>query len=231
MPLHDWSKTEGWEGVHDVWLVELLRCVKNQLPVGYRAHLGTSPSLNIDLDLGKPDVAVRHWESENGNGSSQIESSTAEPHRHITTFALDPDLSLIVTHHGRLAAAVEIISPRNKDRPEARVTYLGRYFGYLNARASLLLVDVHPQPIKFSFADALAVALRVDEPPLPSPMAISFRDGGAVPDRGAIVEIWRWPLTPEKPLPIVSLFLPNSVEIKVDLEATYTRAAADNYLT
>ena len=78
-------------------------------------------------------------------------------------------------------AAAELISPRNKDRPSARATYLARYLGYLNQCASVLLVDVHPQPAKFSFADALAVELQIDEPPLPCPMAISHRGrrGGA----------------------------------------------------
>ena len=73
MPLHDWSELEGWGGVHDVWLVELLRSVQTQLPTGYRAHLGSSPGLKVDADLGKPDVAVRHWNGGNGNGS--IEST------------------------------------------------------------------------------------------------------------------------------------------------------------
>ena len=31
MPLHDWSKLPGWEGVHDIWIVELLRWIKPRL--------------------------------------------------------------------------------------------------------------------------------------------------------------------------------------------------------
>lgn len=231
MPLHDWSALTGWESVHDVWLVELLRSVQRQLPAGYRAHLGSSPGLRVDPEQGKPDVAVRHWGNGNGDGSPASQAQSSGPHRHIVTFALDPDLAVLVTRHGQLAAAIEVISPRNKDRPSARATYLTRYLGYLNVRASLLLVDVHPQPFGFSFADALARELQADEPPLPSPMAISICDGGAVPDRGTILDVWRFPLTPGQPLPTTPLVLPDRVEIGVDLEATYSRAAADNYLT
>jgi hypothetical protein len=231
MPLHDWSVTEGWEGVHDIWIVELLRCVKAQLPAGYRAHLGSAPGLRIDPEQGKPDVAVRHWENGNGTGIPPAASPSSEPHRQVVTFELDPNLAVLVTRRGQLAAAIEVISPRNKDRPSARATYLARYLGYLNSRASLLVIDVHPFPTGFSFADALAAELQVDEPPLPSPMAISIRDGGAVPDRGTVLDIWRYPLTPGQPLPTTPLWLPGPVELRVDLEGTYSRAAADAYLT
>lgn len=231
MPLHDWAELGGWQGVHDYWLVELARNIKAQLPAGYRAYLGTTPGLRIGADLGKPDIAVRHGPEGNGNASVAARPRTEEPHRQVATFSLDPDLAILVTRDGQLAGAVEVISPRNKDRPGARLTYTARYLGYLNARASVLLIDVHPYPQGFSFADALAAELQVDEPPLPSPMAVSICDGGALPDRGTLLEIWRYPLTPRRPLPTAILALPGPVEIRVDLESTYSRAAADSYLS
>ncbi|HEX3149870.1 MAG TPA: DUF4058 family protein [Gemmataceae bacterium] len=231
MPLHDWSDLGGWEGVHDYWLVELARCIKAQLPAGYRAYLGSSPYLKVGKDEGKPDVSVHH--SANGNGVARTSPSTSleQPDSFITTFALDPELAIMVTRQGALVAAVEIISPRNKDRPGARTNYTGRYLGYLNARASLMIVDVHPQPFGFSFADALAVELDAEQPPLPAPMTISIRDGGAVPDRGTRLEVWRRPLTPGQPLPTMPLFLSATDSVHVDLETTYARAAADAYIT
>ena len=33
MPLHDWAALAGWEGVHQVWIVELLYWIKPRLPV------------------------------------------------------------------------------------------------------------------------------------------------------------------------------------------------------
>ena len=231
MPLHDWKDLEGWEGVHSYWLPELARSIKPQLPAGYRAYLGSIPGLTISSDGAKPDVAVRHWE--NGNGAEHVATAAPArgPSRHVVTFALDPDLAVLITYRGRLAAAIEIVSPRNKDRPSARQYYTGRYFGYLIRRASLILVDVHPRPAGFSFADSLATQLELSEEHLPSPMAIAFRDGGSVPDRGTMLDIWREPLTPGRPMPFMSLFLSATEHVQVDLEGTYTRAAADAYLT
>ena len=58
----------------------------------------------------------------------------------------------------RLAAAVELVSPRNKDRPESRAIYLNRYMSYLIEGCTLLLVDVHRRPLRFSFADHMNVS-------------------------------------------------------------------------
>ena len=45
MPLHDWTELTGWDGVHQIWIVELLYWVKPRLPEGYRAYIGTTPTI------------------------------------------------------------------------------------------------------------------------------------------------------------------------------------------
>ena len=47
MSLHDWSALAGWDGVHQVWIVELLYWIKPRLPAGYRAYIGTTPTFAI----------------------------------------------------------------------------------------------------------------------------------------------------------------------------------------
>ena len=47
MPLHDWTAVSGWDGVHQVWIVELLYWLKPRLPAGYRAYIGTTPTFAI----------------------------------------------------------------------------------------------------------------------------------------------------------------------------------------
>src|SRR5438067_8875818 len=69
--------------------------------------------------------------------------------------------ALHVMTQGRPVAAVELISPRNKDRTTSRAFYLSRYLGYLQEGVHLLLVDVHRRPLNFSFADALAHELNL----------------------------------------------------------------------
>ena len=229
MALHDWNRLDGWEGVHDIWLVELLRHVKARLPPAYRAYIGSTPALSVGAGDQKPDVAVRRWHPENPPATSPAKSQPDS--EGVALLSRDPQTAVHVTLRGRLVAAVEVISPRNKDRPSSREQYLSRYLGYLVQGANLLLVDVHPRPLSFSFADALAVEAEIpDQPPLPAPLAVTYRVGEEAPAGGRFVAVWRRALAVGQPLPELPLPLTVHDAIPVDLEETYRRAAADAYL-
>ncbi len=115
MPLHDWANLDGWEGVHDIWLVELLYWLKPRLPEQLQAYIGLTPALSLDAVEEKPDVAVRQW---------LPDPATAAAARHDKSdiagmlMELDSQTSIHVKSRGRLVAALELVSPRNKDRPE-----------------------------------------------------------------------------------------------------------------
>lgn len=233
MPLHDWTDRSSWDGVHHLWITELLRWIKPRLPEGYRAYIGTAPTVAIGAPGGKPDVSVHKWD---GNGEPDLSSPAAraeamEPDEEIAVATLDPGKALFVEQHGRLIAAVELISPRNKDRPVARAAYVSRYTGYLLEGVHLLLVDVHRRPIDFSFADEIARQLEIEQAPLPSPLAVSYRTGEPVPSGGRLLAIWRRPFVIGEPLPTTVLPITVDLGILVDLEYTYLQAAADAYLT
>ena len=230
MPLHDWTERGGWEGVHHIWITELLRWVKPRLPAGYRAYIGSVPTVAVGAPSERPDVAVRQW-PESPGGQSQAAATGDEPDEEIAVATIDPATALYVEVQGRLAAAVELISPRNKDRPTSRATYLSRYLGYLQEGIHLLLVDVHRRPLQFSFADRLAEELQIRQPPMPPPLAISYRVGEPAATGGRLLAIWRHPLTVGGVLPTVKLPLGVGVTVAVDLEQTYVAAAADAYLT
>ncbi len=234
MPLHDWSELSGWEGVHDIWIVELLRWIKPRLPRDYRAYLGSSPALAIGSAAERPDVAVRQWLPEPVSQSplspSAQVSAEPEPDEEVATITLDPQTAVYVSAHGRLIAAVELISPRNKDRASARNVYLARYLSYLQEGAHLLLVDVHPRPYGYSFADRLAAELEIRQPTCPVPHAISYRVGEPAPAGGRFVAIWRRAMAAGQPLPTMPLPLGVGLSITVDLDETYRHAAADAYL-
>jgi hypothetical protein len=234
MPLHDWNTVQGWDGVHLLWISELLRHIKPRLPAGYRAYVGSAPLIALSEPEGKADLSVRQFPQTpppNGGPSEASPKTEEEPDVEVAVATLDPTRSLFISREGWLVAAVELISPRNKDRPSSRTHYLSRYASYLMGGVHLLLVDVHPRPYGFSFADELARDFQIDQPRLPTPMAVSYRVGEEAPDGGRFLALWRRPLTVESALPTVPVALTVSDSVKVDLEETYMHAAVDAYLS
>lgn len=235
MPLHDWTDERGWDSVHPIWMTYLIEWVQPRLPEGFKAFLGGVPALTVASANGKPDVGVRRWEPtqpapEPATGTAVLEPD-AEFH---VSFRLDPHRAVHIDFHGRLIAAVELVSPRNKDRADSKDTYTNRYLGYLRFGVHLLLVDVLPRPRTFSFADAINAGLGGDLPPLPSPFAAAYRVNGPIPvgdDIGSSFGVWRRPLRVGEPLPTLPLPLGLHQSVTIDLEHTYQRAAERAYLS
>jgi len=233
MPLHDWSETRGWEGVHLLWIAELLRWIKPRLPAEYRAYVGSWPVIGVGSGSdSRPDLGVFDRPGKTPGHPPTIveERETTEPDVQIALATIEPATTLFIERAGFLVAAVELISPRNKDRPSSRSLYLSRYAGYLLGSINLLLVDVHRRPAAFSFADGIAEELGFAQAPCPAPLAVAYRVGDPAPTGGRFLAIWKRPLAVGSPLPTLPLPLTVDLAVPVDLEQTYARAAADAYL-
>jgi Protein of unknown function (DUF4058) len=231
MPLHDWSALTGWDGVHHLWISELLYAIKPLLPAGYRAYVGTTPTFAIGgPGDDRPDVGVRDWPPAPPTETSSPTPLTDEPDEEIAVAALVRDTALLVERQGRLVAAIELVSLRNKDRESARDTYASAYVGYLLRGVHLLLVDVHRRPLGFSFADRVGTELGLTRPSLPSPFAVAYRVGEPAPSGGSLLATWRRSFAVGKQLPTLPLPLSVGESVSVDLDRTYRRAAEAAYL-
>ncbi|MCI0682830.1 MAG: DUF4058 family protein [Gemmataceae bacterium] len=237
MPLHDWTDRAGWDGVHHLWIGDLLDWIQPRLPEGYRAYIGTAPTLAVGAPTERPDVGVRLWPqdapgSAPPNGADQSGEPMDEPDEEIAVAvaALDVTTALFVESKGNLVAAIELILPRNKDRYAAQTSYLSRYLGYLFQGVHLLLIDVHRRPLNFSFADRINQELGLERPSCPAPFAVSYRVGEPAASGGRLLAFWRRPLVVNHALPQLPLALSVHASVTVDLESTYQRAAKRAYL-
>ena len=227
MPLHDWRDDRGWDSLHIVWQAQLLEWVQPRLPAGYRAYLCGVPALTVDTPNGRPDLNVRNW---NPPPDRTADAAAVEPDAEtVATLTLDPLRVLQIDLHGQLIAAIELVSPANKDRPDSRERYTSRYFGYIHNAVHLLLIDVLPLPLGFSFADAVAANAGIDQPPCPVPFAVSYRVGEPVPE-GTLIARWVRPFAIGDALPTIPLALNVHQSILIDLEHTYREAAHRVYL-
>src|SRR5205085_7936131 len=117
----------------------------------------------------------------------------------------EPPGAVHVFRQGQLVAAIELVSPRNKDRPASREFYRNRYLGYLWSGVHLMLVDVHRRPLGFSFVEALASELQCRFPAELPPHAVSWNVGGPTPEGGQFLDGWYRALTVGEPLPTLPL--------------------------
>src|SRR6185437_1912566 len=128
------------------WISELARPIKDELPNGYRAYLGSGPAVAIGAPPLRPDLSVRSSNSsttttpELGQIRQRADESESSPDLEVAVASLEVEPSLLIELDGRLVAAVELISPRHKDRPVARTNYGRRYAGYLMEGVNLLLI-------------------------------------------------------------------------------------------
>lgn len=236
MPLHNWIDEQGWDSVYSVWLVYLLEHIQERLPIGYKAFLGGVPCLTLDVGRGKPNINVCQWGTRTGLVIETATSGTSvlEPDLETSvSLRLEPQRGIYVDFRGQLVAVLELVSPCNKDRSEAKATYTNRYLGYLQLGVHLLLVDVLSRPKGFSFSDAVTSRLGMELSPLEPPFAVTFRVGEIVPladDKGTLVGLWRRGFKPGQTLPTLPLPLNVHQAVMIDLEETYQRAAKRVYL-
>lgn len=230
MPLHDWTRLPRWSNFHKLWIYELFEWLQPRLPEGYRAYMGTLPALAVGGPPVDPDVHVERWRAPGTIDESQPES-TNEPEIEVAVKSVEPASTLYVEQDGWIVAALEVVSPGNKDRNSKRTQYTGRYASYLAGCINLTLIDVVPKPREFSFADAIAAELEIrDHEPLPTPYAVSYRYNGPSATGGSAFGIWRRRLAVGSALPTIPLALSVQRSVIIDLEATYLRAAGKAYL-
>ena len=128
----------------------------------------------------------------------------------------------------RLVAAVELISPSNKDRPEARAQFVSKCAAMLRQSVSVVLVDL----VTIRSFDPYAELLRWvggrdpslgEPPPATYAAACRWRPVGAK----MTLEAWSRPLTVGDPLPVLPLWLAEDLAVPLDLEASYEQTCRD----
>jgi hypothetical protein len=153
------------------------------------------------------------------------------------TLAVETDLSdfdeyevrVYDTGRGRrLVAAIELISPANKDRPEHRSQFTAKCTALLRQGVSLVLVDVVTVRNVNLYADLLDLIGERDrscgdEPPATYAVACRWTDRRT----GRWLETWNHALQPGLPLPTLPLWLTEVSAVPLDLEASYEQTCRD----
>jgi hypothetical protein len=126
----------------------------------------------------------------------------------------------------RLVAAVEIVSPSSKDRPESRREFVAKVAALLQHDVSVSFVDVVTIRQFNLYADLLELIDRSD-PMLgagpPSLYAVTARVRKRAGDR-PLLDTWFYPMVLGEPLPTLPIWLDADLGVLLNLETTYEQA-------
>jgi hypothetical protein len=157
MPLRDHfrpplSDRRSWEGFHGGWPMMIVSALGQRLPQRYIAEPQVRLGSSIEIDVatyeeGDADHAVAGERVNDDDGG--VATAVWAPPRPTLTIATDlgdPDEYEVLvydTRRGRrLVAAVEIVSPANKDRPEHRRAFVAKCATLLKDRVCVAIVDL-----------------------------------------------------------------------------------------
>jgi Protein of unknown function (DUF4058) len=245
MPLRDHfrppvSKRASWEMLHGQWPAAIVQRLRTTLPPGYtagpRVHLGTF--YEIDVSAYESDDSPPSPGSNAGNGGGVAVASWAATEPSVAV-EVEPDEEYEYAVHvydaereQTLVAAIEIVSPANKDRPEKRNSFVAKCAALLRAGVSVCVVDLvtvrhfnlYTQLMAF-IGQGNADRMSVNPPPT---YAASCRWG---PRGGkSRLETWSQAMTVGQPLPTLPLWLSADRVIPLDLERSYEQACHDLWI-
>src|SRR4051812_5752494 len=221
MPLRDHFRPplddmRHWESLHGGWPMMIVAGLRRKLPRRYFAELRVHSGSSAEIDVAtfeNEDEAVLAAGNGNDNGGGIATAVWAPPR---PTLAVVTDLPAQDVYevqvydeqrHCRLVAAVELVSPANKDRPTHRQAFLAKCAGFLRERVCVVIVDVVTTRTHNLYADLLEQIERSDpsfspEPPLYAAACRMTRRGDEW-----VLETWSHALGLGLPLPTMPLWL------------------------
>jgi len=128
------------------------------------------------------------------------------------------------TERGRhLVAAIEIISPSNKDRPNTRQLFVGKVASLLEQGVCVSLVDLVTVRQANLYAELLTLLGRSDPALAPTPphlYAVTLRTRKP-PKHRALLDVWFYPMTVGELLPTLPIWLNPELRVMLPLETSY----------
>lgn len=239
MPLRDHfrrptTRKGSWETLHGMWPAVIVQLLRKQLPPGYvsapRVRLG--PYFEIDIGaLEADDDAPRTGTS---TGGTTATLARPRPSWYVDTDLPEHDEYEVEIYNTeeerRLVAAIEIVSPSNKDRPDKRNAFVGKCAALLRKGVAVSVVDLVTIRRTNLFAELMAFIGHADPtlgPEPPVTYAASCRWLPNAEQTRARLEGWSAPMTVGEPLPTLPVWLAEDLAIDFDLDRSYEQACGD----
>jgi hypothetical protein len=218
------STHRHWQGFHSAWAMEIVRLLDDLLPERYFAEPKVKVGTNVEID-----VATFEQEFDSNNGGGAVATQIWAPPRPPLTVPLDFaglesfEVQVLNDEEGpRLVAAIELVSPGNKDRPATRQAFCAKCASYLQEGISVVVVDLVTSRSANLFDDLLAELRLTGVRAWTSPTdlyAVACRSVATVDD--CRLEAWPHALSLGAELPTLPLWLSPELALPVDFQTSY----------
>ncbi len=221
-----------WESFHSLWCGAILDQLNEMLPPRYfgavQVHLGAQ----VEADVAEFDQGSDSEPPTNGKAAVAAWAPPKATHTVPAVFPDDIEVRIFDTRDGAvLVAVVELVSPGNKDRPEARDAFAAKCAAYLQCGVSLLVVDVVTSR-RANLHNALTALLRWPPAVALSNETFLYAATYHPVRRGEsnLIDTWLVPLSVGQQLPVMPLPVRGLGCLPLDIEAGYTRARQSSRL-
>ncbi|MBW3598842.1 MAG: DUF4058 family protein [Planctomycetes bacterium] len=232
------SAERRWESFHSSWATKLADALTERwLPPNYiaeeNAHRGPSVEIDVAVVAQEGSARMEVVGAAVATVGTEVWTPPAADGVLPAAFPDTFEVRVLSTDAGpKLVAAIELISPGNKDRPAERRAFATKCASYLSQGISVILVDIvtnrranlHNETLQImDAADVLQL------PPEANLYAVAYR-----PIRRGQrdeIDVWRVPLALGRALPTLPLGLRGDLAIPVDFESTYAEACLRKRLT
>lgn len=226
-PLDDETQ---WEGFHGGWPMMIVAQLGRVLPRRYvaapRVHSGAAVEIDVAAyEKDAPDPNALSASQSNGGIAVAV---WAPPQPTLSVMTDLPALSeyevrVYDSKRGRrLVAAVEIVSPANKDRPEHRHAFVAKCLALLQNRVCVAIVDLVTSR-NFNLYGELLESIGQTDPLLESEPSDLYAVSCRYRKTGEkwLLEGWPSSFTIGQPLPTLPLWLSEDFAVPLNLEESY----------
>jgi Protein of unknown function (DUF4058) len=233
MPLHDHFhppvlKMRHWSEMHGQWPAEIVRTLNISLPEGFhsgpRVYLGSSFEVDIS-------VSREEWIGDDDYSNATTDSAAAlvtipKPLTQVVDLTGPDEYEVRIyddSYDRTLVAAIEIISPSNKDRPDTRMKFNSKVAALLREGVCVSIVDIITTPQANVYSDLMAL-IDLPDPRVgesTSHLCAATLRKRTVAQGKTVLDSWYFPLAIGEQLPTIPIWISPKQRITLDLEASY----------
>lgn len=228
-PLHP---QHHWESFHSNWATRLADALNDQwLPSEFLAEEYTHAGSRLEIDVATFEQSLARSDTRpHGSATATLSPPVWTPpaalHTMPAVFPASFEVRVFSTTTGlTLVAAIELISPGNKDRPEERRAFATKCASYLYQGISLIIIDIVTNRRANLHNDTMRLMDAAAEFDLPADVnlyAVAYRP--VLRQERAEIDVWPATCAIGAPLPLLPLRLTGDLFVPVDFEASYQEA-------